>query len=257
MPDHSPTDSTRRWLRLLWIAPLVLILAAVLGFVIWGLTPLGPSESALRAITGDSAVTVTARSWGWEFSPASAEPTVGLVFYPGGHVDARSYSTVASAIARRGYTVALLEVPLSLAILSSDAAKRPLDELSSVKRWAVTGHSLGGVAASGYAAKDPSRVSGLMLLASYPLEDLSAGSVSVVDVTGTADGVLNQQRWKDSHKLLPVSTDYVSIAGGNHAGFGDYGAQPGDSPAEIPIEEQHKQIADAAEALLASIAARK
>jgi predicted alpha/beta-hydrolase family hydrolase len=257
MPDRSPKDSTRRFVRLLWIVLLALLAIAATGFVVWELTPLGPSESAIRALSGNGAVTVTARAWGWEFTPASAEPTVGLVFYPGGHVDARSYSTVASAIARRGYTVALVRVPLSLAVLSPNAAKRPIDEIVSVKRWAVTGHSLGGVAASGYAAKNSSRISGLMLLASYPIDDLSAKRVSVVDVTGTSDGVLDQQRWSDSHRLLPATTDYVSIEGGNHAGFGDYGPQPGDNAAGIPVEAQHKQIADAAEALLATIAARK
>jgi len=34
------------------------------------------------------------------------------------------------------------------------------------------------------------------------------------------------------------STEEYIISGGNHAGFGDYGSQKGDSPASISAEEQ-------------------
>jgi hypothetical protein len=67
-----------------------LLLAAVLGFVAWGLTPLGPTDLALQALESGKGVTVTQAAGGWAFSPSSTEPTAALVLYPGGHVDARS-----------------------------------------------------------------------------------------------------------------------------------------------------------------------
>jgi hypothetical protein len=43
---------------------------------------------------------------------------------------------------------------------------------------------------------------------------------------------------------------WVPIEGGNHAQFGYYGPQPGDSPATISREEQQAQAVDATVALL-------
>jgi hypothetical protein len=41
---------------------------------------------------------------------------------------------------------------------------------------------------------------------------------------------------------LPKDTQYVSIEGGNHAGFGNYGVQKGDNKATISNEQQQTEI---------------
>ena len=49
----------------------------------------------------------------------------------------------------------------------------------------------------------------------------------------------------DARPLLPTDADFVEIAGLNHAGFGDYGVQPGDNTATITTQEQRDEITDA------------
>jgi len=49
----------------------------------------------------------------------------------------------------------------------------------------------------------------------------------------------------DSVELLSPKTFYYQISGGNHAQFGDYGAQEGDGVATISVEEQHEQVSSA------------
>jgi len=240
----------RRW-WLLAAIPAGLIALAIVAFLVWGLTPLGPTDSALAALESGDDVTVSEVSGGWLFVPAagSAEATSGLIFYPGGHVDARSYAPYARAVAERGYAVAIAKMPLSLAVLNPNAADDVLSmpEVASVRQWGIGGHSLGGVMAARYAAAHPQQIGGLVLLASYAdsSADLSAAPLSVASVTGSNDGVLNRSAWEAAKVLLPTEAEYVSIVGGNHAQFGDYGPQPGDNPATISAEEQRTQTVQA------------
>ena len=60
----------------------------------------------------------------------------------------------------------------------------------------------------------------------------------------TLDTVMNEQTYDDSHALLnPLTTRYVTLEGGNHSQFGDYGFQRGDTVATLSLEEQHLLIA--------------
>jgi len=247
--------ATKRALRWLWILP-ALLLAAVLGFVIWGLTPLGPTDVALTALESGGGITVTEAAGGWAFSPSSSEPTAGLVFYPGGHVDARSYAPLARKIASRGYLVVVPKVPLSLAFFDINAADKARAEFPDIKTWAVGGHSLGGVAATLYAKSNLPVTRGLVLFASYPTAgtDFSGSGLAAASITGTLDGVINKQALADSYALLPADADKTPIVGGNHGQFGSYGPQPGDNPANIPPERQWALAADAAQGVLARAA---
>ena len=247
---------TRRALRWLWILPALLLLAAI-GFVVWGLTPLGPTELALGALKSGGGVTVTQAAGGWAFSPSSSEPTAGLVLYPGGHVDARSYAPLAREIASRGYLVVVPKMPLSLAFFDVRAADKARATYPDIKTWAVGGHSLGGVAAAMYARSNPLSTRGLVLYASYPPSgtDLSASGLKAASITGTLDGVVDKQSLAASYPMLPADTDLTPIVGGNHAQFGSYGAQPGDNPATISPELQWQLAADAAQGVLARSAA--
>ncbi len=94
---------------------LVLVVGlAVLGFVIWAETPLGPAPEALAALESDSNVTVTIGD-AVTFEPVNIKPVTGFIFYPGGRVDYRSYAAPLHEIAAQGYLVVLLPVKLNLA----------------------------------------------------------------------------------------------------------------------------------------------
>jgi pimeloyl-ACP methyl ester carboxylesterase len=249
---------TKRALRWLWILP-ALRLIAVLGFVAWGLTPLGPTDLALEALKSGNGVTVTQAAGGWAFSPSSTEPTAALVLYPGGHVDARSYAPLAREIASRGYLVVVPRVPLSLAFFDINAADKARSAFPDIKTWVVGGHSLGGVAAALYAKSNPLATRGLVLYASYPAggADFSKSDLAAASITGTLDGVINRQSLAASYPLLPADTDRTPIVGGNHGQFGSYGPQPGDNPATITPQQQWTLAADAAQGVLSRAASRR
>lgn len=243
------------------LAAIALIVgAAAIGFLVWALTPLGPSADALAALESGDGVTVTHAEGAWLFLPetASDAPETGLVFYPGGRVDARSYAPFARALAAEGHAVAIVKMPLSLAVLKPGAASGILamPQLAGVSRWAAGGHSLGGAMAAQFVADGaPECVRGLLLLAAYAPEgaDLSDSGLYVVDVTASLDTVLDADAWASGKALLPGDTLRVTVPGGNHAGFGSYGAQSGDAEATITPDEQLAITVRAADELLDSL----
>lgn len=257
-PSDNAAGGTRRVAVRALVVVACTVAVAFLAFVGWALTPLGPSPEALAALESGDGIVVTSSDAGWIFAPADASEnaTTGLVFYPGGRVDARSYAPFARELSAQGHVVAIARMPLSLAVFAPDAADEFIDgALPAVKRWAVGGHSLGGVMAARYAAGNPDDIAGVLLLASYVDDstDLSRSSVSAADVTATNDAVLDRDAWSAAQVRLPEATEHSVIEGGNHSQFGDYGTQRGDDEATISIERQRELTAEAAHRLLARI----
>lgn len=253
-----PMSRTR---RLLWAA-VVLALALVIGtawFAWWGNHPLQPSPAALAALSTDTSVTVTQADGAWEFKPSGVEPSSAVIFYPGGHVDARSYAPYARDVAAKGYLVAIPAMPLSLAVLSPNAADKIISAHPAITRWVMAGHSLGGAMAASYAAKHVQKVSGLVLLAAYSAGgDLKTSEIPVVSLVGSLDSVINRKRLEDGKRLLPDETQYITLEGGNHAQFGDYGPQPGDNPnPTMPADVQRREAVDNTVAVLRRSAANR
>ncbi|MBM9832475.1 alpha/beta hydrolase, partial [Enterococcus faecalis] len=87
-------------------------------------------------------------------------------------------------------------------------------------------------------------IKGLILLASYPSEktDLSQSRLAVLSVTADHDQVINWKAYEQASKRLPKSTQFVTISGGNHSGFGLYGQQDKDGQATISPQEQQDQL---------------
>lgn len=241
-----------RWL----ILPLIFLLALG-GFLIWGSTPLGPDSGALAALEPDGAI-LTREGAFFEYVPRAAQPATGLVIYPGGRVDWRSYAPLARAIAAEGYYVAIVPMPLSLAVLSPSSAADVIASQPAIQRWAVGGHSLGGAMAANFAFQNPGLVEGLVLWAAYPASsnDLSGSGLKVVSIYASEDGLATRDKIDASRSLLPADTRWVEIAGGNHAQFGMYGGQPGDGAALISPAEQQRQAAEATLSLLRELAGR-
>lgn len=245
----------KRWRRLLvWLAAVAgaVLATAVAAFVVWGLDPLEPSAEALTALESDATVRVEAHRH-WDFTPTGAEPTVGVVLYPGGHVDARAYAPLARRLSEQGFLVALVPMPLSLAVLSPAAADDALAAHPEIETWVIAGHSLGGAMAARYADRHD-EIDGLVLLGAYPESsiDLRDNRIVAASLVGTNDTVVDPTRWEDGLTRLPDGSDAVRIEGGNHAQWGDYGEQPGDSPATITPEEQQAAAVDAVIAVTGS-----
>lgn len=169
------------------------------------------------------------------------ESTTGLIFYPGAKVEETAYAPLMDALAEDGLFCVVVKMPERLAVLHPNAAEEILEQYDGVEEWYLAGHSLGGAMAANYAAKHESALSGLILLAAYPTKELE--ELPVLSIYGSEDQVLNRKKYEKSIVLATVCTEYV-IEGGNHAGFGNYGAQKGDGEAEISQEEQWQITVD-------------
>lgn len=177
---------------------------------------------------------------------------MGLILYPGGRVDARAYAPAARAIARHGFLVTIVPMPLDLAFFDLDAAREVISAHPEIDRWAVGGHSLGGAMAARFAHRNPDLISGLVLWAAYPAEsdDLSERDLRVTSISASADGLATPDEIAASRTLLPPETRWVVVEGGNHAQFGWYGDQAGDNPARVSRAEQEAQVVSATVDLL-------
>jgi hypothetical protein len=244
----------RRWVWAL-VAFGAVVLAAVLGFVIWAETPLGPMPEAVAAMATDEHVTVVQDDL-IVFRPNETTPSIGLVFYPGAHVDPVSYAPPMRALAAQGFLVVIAPMPLNLAVLDSDCAADVIADFPEIRGWAVGGHSLGGAMAAAFAASDPGAVDGVVLWAAYPSsgDDLSTWEGWVTSVSATEDGLATPDDIVRTTPLLPAGTEFVIVGGGNHAQFGWYGQQRGDGVATISREDQQSQTVAATLRLLQALA---
>lgn len=168
---------------------------------------------------------------------------LGVIFYPGALVSPASYSLWANSVAQAGYDVYVVEMPVNLAVMAPNRA----DDILAThpeQKFVLAGHSLGGVMASRYASQHLDRLKGVMFMASYPDKkgSLRESQLPVLSLVGENDGVLDWDKYDSAKKYLPQDTIYYSISGGNHAGFGSYGKQKGDSAATVTNEEQQAMI---------------
>ncbi len=236
------------------LAVIVVLLLAIGVFAAWALNVPAPQAEALAALQSDAAVTVVQGEW-LVFAPVGEAPAAGLIFYPGGRVDPRAYAPAARAIAAEGYRVAIVPMPLNLAVLAPGRAAEVMAAYPEVAAWAVGGHSLGGAMAANFAAAQPEAVRGLVLWAAYPAasDDLSASDLAVVSVYGTEDGVASAADVLAAAERLPADTRWVPLEGGNHAQFGWYGPQGGDDAASLSHADQQAQAVAATVALLETL----
>lgn len=165
----------------------------------------------------------------------------GFIFYPGAKVDEKAYVPILDELSQAGICCVLVKMPYHMAFFDVDAAEPIMQQFADVKQWYIGGHSMGGAMAARFAAEHEEKLAGLILLAAYPTEALE--TLPVLSLYGSRDTVLKLEKYKASISLATNLTEYV-IEGGNHAGFGNYGAQDGDGVAEISDEEQWQETVD-------------
>lgn len=216
---------------------IVIALSAVLAiFLLLGFyfgSYYHPGEAAQQALASTETVTVSKERYGWLFDGAGEDL---LIFYPGAKVDETAYAPMLHALAEAGCDAALVKMPLHMAFFGVNKAQTIMDE--SHGRCFVGGHSLGGAMAAVFAASHD--LDGVVLFAAYPTKTLDE---KVLLLAGENDGVLNWEKY-EAGKAFAACTE-VLLAGGNHASFGDYGAQKGDNPASITAEDQQRQAVGA------------
>jgi hypothetical protein len=242
-----PTLRKASWLIGALVAAVCL---AALAFFVWASNAAQPQSAALAALVPDERVEVQLEPW-ISFTPDDPKPT-GVILYPGGRVDPRAYAVTARGLAEAGYLTVIVPMPLNLAVFAPGRAREVMQAYPQIEHWVVGGHSLGGAMAANFAAQNTDPVDGLVLWAAYPAggDDLSGSGLPVASISGSLDGLADPTAIAGSRPLLPADTAFVEIAGGNHAQFGDYGPQAGDTTASITPEAQWDQVIAATLALL-------
>ncbi len=230
--------STRRFFWTIFFGLLFVFAGSVVWYTRNVLKASPPSEVALKALETTAQIQVQKNRYGWSFTPQKVK--AGFVFYPGGLVDPRAYAPLMQKIASGGYKVALLEVPFNLAVSAQGRARQPIADDPKLK-WAVGGHSLGGVVASNFASSNPDGKA-VVMWAAYPQNDLSSRDIPTLALFGSNDGLVTAEKIQANRAKYPKGTTQHTIAGLNHAGFGSYGPQRGDKAASITPEQGWDQI---------------
>ena len=176
---------------------------------------------------------------GYYFDGPGTENTV--VFFPGAKVEYLSYAPLMYKLASKGIDAYLLEMPYNIAYFGKNKASNVI--YNNESNWYLMGHSLGGVVASGYAVDNQDKVSGIILLASYPNKKIP-DNIRLLSIYGTNDGVLNMDKLKKNEKFFPTDCKKIEIDGGNHANFGNYGDQKKDKKSTISRDEQQNKTVE-------------
>lgn len=222
-----------------WIALIALTLC-VLSAVVYVNDYYRADWEMIGSYPSTPGVRVEERDDGLAFIPENTE--AGFLFYPGGKVEYKAYIPLMEALAEQNVLCVLLEMPLNLAVLDVNAAEGVAEDYAEVDRWYIGGHSLGGSMAASYAAEHSEELEGLVLLAAYSTTDLKDSGLEILSLYGSEDGVLNMEKYEKYRDNLSKVIE-SEISGGNHAGFGMYGAQEGDGTATITNEEQIAETA--------------
>ena len=225
MTNQIKKQSKTKWILLAVIAVIIILIGA---FYIYTLDYYRATDDVHQLINSqkqrievNDKITVVKPQ-------ATNDKEIGLIFYPGGKVEAIAYLPLLYQLSQKGITCFLTEMPFNLAVFKVDAAERVFEENPDINTWFIAGHSLGGAMASNYMKRNYNKVAGMILLGAYPIND---ANVPTLAIYGSQDIMLDLTKLEDTENKLEIS-------GGNHAYFGNYGEQEGDGQASISREEQ-------------------
>lgn len=248
--EHSTGQRVRRgFMRTIAVLLVVALLGTTAVLFYASMVMRGDRMAAIEAWE-NPAVSITSTDHSIVIEPTGDASGTGLVFIPGAKVDPYAYLYKLSGLVEAdGLTVVITKPTLNLAFFDQRPLSTFTNDAPDVDSWLVGGHSLGGVRACQLA--DSPAVDGLILFGSYCANDLSATDLDVLSIAASNDGLSTAEKIEKAAPLLPDSATFVVIEGGNHAGFGDYGHQPGDGEATLTSSEIREAITVAVGELLA------
>ena len=243
--DQTPKSRTsvRRRFTIGCLLVVGVVVAILLGWMAWYVQPQPLLPEATAALASTPGATFTQGGDGrLTYSPTAAEPTTGLILYPGGKVPPAAYAPAARAIAEAGHLVVVVPVPFNLAVFGIDAAAGVIEDHPEIASWSVGGHSLGGSMAAQFIDLHEGQIDGLVLWASYSAADLADDGILVSSSYGTLDAGVPSFTSDENAARLGPAVVFTVIEGGNHEQMGWYTGQPNDPPATISREEQQDRI---------------
>lgn len=154
---------------------------------------------------------------------------IGFIFYPGAKVEFTAYLPILDQIKEEtNISCFLVKMPFNMAIFDANRADAIIEQYSEIDKWYIGGHSMGGAMASDYAAQNPDKVEGLILMGAYIYGDYP--DENTLTIYGTLNSSVAEK--------IDYSENIIAIEGGNHAQFGNYGKQNGDLDAAISRQKQ-------------------
>jgi len=230
----------KRKVTYLFISLVAIIIIGFLGFFTWSQQTYEPSQKLYTLVNKKD----IKYDKDWIIFNSKDNNQVGIVLYPGAKVEPEAYSYYGKQLANQGYLAVIPNVNLNFALFDSNKAQEIIDTYSSVQKWIVGGHSLGGVTASKFAYNHPKEIDGVFLLGSYPDEgtDFSKRNLPMLSIYGEKDGLSTVEKIEDTKHLLSKKTTMHEIKGGNHGQFGIYGAQKGDFKSSITVKKQQDEM---------------
>ena len=203
-------------------------------------------EDALAVIHSPSeGVTVVATDETIAFVPQGSAKA-GVVFYPGMKIRGEAYSLLADSLAANGYLCVLVNMPLNMSVLDSDAALSVIDAWPEVNDWYIGGHSMGGQVAQKCALNHPGTFKGVITIARQLDYDFSENNTPVLGIYGSKDEICTLEEVAEDESLTNDECyTEVMIYCGCHGYFGNYGVQQWDGEPTITQEEQLQATVDA------------
>jgi hypothetical protein len=224
--------------RLILLIILAVLIAGVAYFAYYVSDYSHADSTALAALSSTGSYNVVDTSNSITFTPTANKSSIGVIFYPGAKVQPEAYSVIASKLALNGYTTIIVKMPFNLAIFGTNKADDVIAKHPEISTWVIGGHSLGGVFASDYAVNHQDKIEGVIYLAAYPNTNASNATFKGLSIRGSLDGLATSTQISDNLNKFPANTTFITIAGGNHANFGNYGIQEGDNNSTITKQEQ-------------------
>jgi len=227
--------------RLFLIIILTVVLIGAVSFLYYVSDYYRADNIALAAFNSNSTYNVNNSADSITFTPTGNQSTTGIIFYPGGKVQAEGYSVLASKLASNGYTTIIVKMPFNLAFFGVNKADEVIASHPEITSWVMAGHSLGGVFASDYAVNHPEKIKGVIYLAAYPSANASNATFKGLSIRGSQDALTTGEDISANLNKFPANTTFVTITGGNHYNVGDYGVQAGDNNSTITRQQQQSE----------------
>lgn len=178
-----------------------------------------------------------------KFPPQIASNNKGIILYTGAKVPSKSYTYLAEAFTKQGYTVFFSDFFLNYAFFNIDLAQKIIDENTDINAFVLSGHSLGGAMVGKFLSqKQNTKISHVIFLASYSIDNISSLPQKMLSLSAERDGNTTRKKIAENKANLPTSTQFTEITGGNHRYFANYTYQKGDLDATISSEMQQAEI---------------
>lgn len=195
-----------------------------------------------KLLQNSPSVKVEINSDFYSFTPTKEFKNV-FVFYPGAMVESKAYVPLCRKISENGLKVYLIKMPWRLASKGYTKPKELNLFKDTTKTYILSGHSQGAKMAAQFVYENPTLINKLILIGTTHPRDISLANstIPILKIYGSKDGVAAEKSILENKPNLPQTTKFVRIDGANHAQFGYYSFQLGDSKADISRENQQAE----------------